>query len=89
MKNYEGFFENENDKTMYEMLFMLKNGTKDDFIKWLELHPVPDEYKLKVKDKDEHQSRAERTTAIIEYITRIETYINQKYFIGTDSGGNN
>lgn len=75
-------FLNETDKEMYEFLFVLKNGTKEDIIQWLDSHPIPEEQQQQLREAHKNQTREEKTAALIEVIGKIEDHINKTYFTG-------
>lgn len=91
MKNNNSFFENENDRQMYELMFILKNGTKEDWMQFVREHQPTEEEHAEFMKKHQNETREEITAKLVEEIMEINEYLKKKYFItGTEnSGGNN
>lgn len=76
-------FLNDNDRKMYELLFVLRNGTPEQVSEYIDnLPPIPEEQLQQHRDKHKNQTRAEKTAELIEIIERIEDHINKTYFTG-------
>lgn len=89
MENNNSFFENENDRQMYELLFVLKNGTKEDLMQYVREHE-PKEEESKFKERHQNQSEEEIKMELVNEIMQIQEYLSKKYFItGTESSGGN
>ena len=90
MKDYEGFFENENDRQMYELLFILMNGTKEDLMQYIEEHTPTEEEHTEFIERHQNQTREEITAELAEQIMQIQEHLRKKYFItGTESSSGN
>lgn len=71
------FFENENDRRMYELLYVLMNGTNEDLDEYLNSHPIPEQDR---SDHDSSKSREEITEELVEKLMEMQDYLNKKYF---------
>lgn len=90
MENNNSFFENENDRQMYELLFVLKNGTKEDLMQYIHEHTPTEEEHTKFIERHQNQTREEIKAELADQIMQIQKYLSKKYFItGTESSGGN
>ncbi len=72
-----GFFENENDRLMYELLYVLLNGTHEDLDEYLNSHPIPEQDR---SDHNSNKSREEKTEELVDKLMEMQDYLNKKYF---------
>ena len=75
--NSKDFFENENDRLMFELLYTLRNGSNEDLKQLLDSHPIPKKHKNK---HDSSKSRAEVTAELADKLMQMQDYLNKKYF---------
>lgn len=75
--NSKDFFENENDRLMFELLYTLRNGSNEELKQFLDSHPIPKKRKSK---HDSSKSRAEVTAELADKLMKMQDYLNKKYF---------
>ena len=78
------FFENENDRRMYELLYVLRNGTNEDLDEYLNSHPIPEQDRQDRSDHNSSKSREEITEELVDLLMEMQDYLNKKYFISDE-----
>lgn len=79
MSSSKDFFENENDRQMYELLFVLKNGTKEDLMQYINEHTPTKEEHTEFIERHQDQTREEIKAELVDQIMQIQSYLNKKY----------
>ena len=76
-------FLNDNDRKMYELLFVLRNGTPEQVSEYIDnLPPIPEEQLQQHRDKHKNQTREEQTAEIIKLLDKMQEHLTRTYFTG-------
>lgn len=80
-------FMNDNDRKMYELLYVLRNGTPEQIAEYIDsLPPTPEEEKNSFRERHKNQSREELQAELIDQLMQIQEHINKTYFTGEEGG---
>lgn len=74
-------FLNDNDRKMYELLYVLRNGTPEELSEYLDsLPPIPEEEQNRFNERHKHQSREEIKAELVDQIMQIQEHLTRTYF---------
>lgn len=76
-------FMNDNDRKMYELLYVLRNGTPEQIAEYIDnLPPIPEEQLQQHRDKHKNQTREEQNAELIALLDKMQEHLRKTYYTG-------